>query len=626
MADTQTLAAPEHKALSLPLDQLVIGDDNPRAASGEDDDIAALATSIAAIGLVQPLIVIKRGGGYEVIDGRRRFLALKRLEADQAIPSDQTVPVMHVVQKHMAAGLAANIQRRAMTPVEIFKAVAALSRTIKSPDRIASVLGLEARTVRQYQALGGLPGDFLAALESGEVNFDMAKTLCQITDLERRAQFAEQAIAGELQAWQLRNILKAENRRSDEHLPQFLTEAAYVKAGGKVEGDLFDDYTFWITGEAVEQAFAAAMAPLSEALKARGLTEVDISLKSDHSESDVDLEDLVQIDDEARAEEFDSDWETRDEAFYAAWRDHIDTGTAESRTLVVDRLTELETLFLDAIPEDIRARLSVQITFGSMPVVTYRLPPVAEEGAVDDPAAGDADEAQTSGAGENAPDDKRTADEIGKRHLNPSGALKQRLSEIRTRVFAKDLVGRPDVALALLIAQLSGDLRAECRGASPLKISPTVFSTGIGNDVVRADADWKATSEAVDTLLTPAEGTGLIDHILSLSHADRMNCLAFLIAQCIDLSEPKQAYAGSPDLAFAAGIADTIGADPARHWTPDVTTLTGFTKGALVDIATTIGGVLDQSQKKMTLVTEVEQMTAEHAWVHPFVRLGDAGT
>ena len=89
-------------------------------------------------------------------------------------------------------------------------------------------------------------------------------------------------------------------------------------------------------------------------------------------------------------------------------------------------------------------------------------------------------------------------DDIGKRHLNPSGALKQRLSEIRTRVFAKDLAARPDVAIALLIAQLSGRLRDTCQGASPLKISPTVFSTGIGNDVVKEDTSWAATTEEVD--------------------------------------------------------------------------------------------------------------------------------
>ena len=107
MANTQTLAAPAHKALSLPLSQLSIGKDNPRADVAEDEDVAALATSIAAIGLVQPLIVIKRGGGFEVIDGRRRFLALKRLEIDGRLSSDQSIAVMHVTQKHMAAGLVA---------------------------------------------------------------------------------------------------------------------------------------------------------------------------------------------------------------------------------------------------------------------------------------------------------------------------------------------------------------------------------------------------------------------------------------------------------------------------------------------------------------------------------------
>lgn len=624
MADTQTLAAPEHKALSLPLSQLSIGKDNPRADVAEDEDVAALATSIAAIGLVQPLIVIKRGGGFEVIDGRRRFLALKRLENDGRLSSDQSIAVMHVTQKHMAAGLVANIQRRAMTPVEIFKAVSALSKSIKSPDRIAGVLGVEARTVRQYQALGALPADFLTALENREVSFDMAKTLCQITDLDRRAGFIEQALAGELQNWQLRNLLKAEKRRSDEHLPQFITETAYTKAGGKIEGDLFDDYTFWITGEAVKTAFADAVEPLFKAIAGRGLADVEVVVETDDPADCVDLEDLVELGDEPGEVDFDTTWETLESAVYEAWRDHVDTGTLESRSAVIAALEALHTFLLSAISGDIRARMTARIAFGSMPVVTYKLPDVETETAgtgsgTDLDAAEDVDAKKADEA-------VRMQDDIGKRHLNPSGALKQRLSEIRTRVFAKDLAARPDVAIALLIAQLSGRLRDTCQGASPLKISPTVFSTGIGNDVVKEDTSWAATTEEVDRLVTPPDGKDLIEHLLGLKDTDRLACLAVLVAQCVDLTEPRQAYVGSPDLGFAGAVAAKIGAEASKHWTPDTVTLTGFTKGALVDIAADLGSVLDESQKKMSLVSHVEDMTAEQAWVHPIVRLGDAGT
>jgi len=617
MPDTITLDAPEHTALALSLSQLIIGKDNPRANSEEDDDIDALATSISAIGLVQPLIVVKRSGNYSIIDGRRRFFAMKRLETNGSLSPDFAVPAMQVSQKHKAAGLVANIQRRAMTAVEIFTAVSALSKTIKSPDRIAGVLGLEARTVRQYQALGALPADFLSALENGQVGFDMAKTLCRIDDKARCRQFIDQALAGDLQTWQLKQILKAEKHRSDEHIAQFVTEPAYVEAGGKVEGDLFDDFAFWASPEALESAFQTAMAPLVEKFQSLGLGATHVSFVDQTPDSTVDLEDLVELEDEDAAQQFEAEWEAYETAYYAAWRDHFDTGTIESRSAVVDCLCDLYAFVLPVLPSETRADLKPHILFGSRPIVAFVSSDLVDT-EEDDPAQNDHEETD---AGNDQTDETEVVDQTGRRHLNPSGALSRRLNEIRTRVFAKDLVTRPDVAIALLIAQLSGQLRSHCKGASPLKISPTQFSVGIGNDVVETDTDWAEARRSIEALLTPEDGIDLIDHILRLSDPDRLSVITFLVADCVDLTEPHQEYAGKPDMAFAASIATKIEADPAKHWTPDTVTLTGFTKGALIDIAADLGTTLDSGLKKMSLVSEVEELTAEKAWVHPFVRL-----
>lgn len=617
MPDTMTLEAPEHVSLTLPLCQLVIGKDNPRANSEEDEDIAVLATSIAAIGLVQPIIVIKRSGKYAILDGRRRFLAMKRLEAEGGLSSDFTVPAMQVSQKHKAAGLVANIQRRAMTPVETFSAVSALSKSIKSADKIASVLGLEARTVRQYQALGGLPAEFLEALEAGHIGFDMAKALCRVDDPNRRRQFIEQALAGELRAWQLTQILKSEKHRSDEHIAQFVTEAGYVEAGGKVEGDLFDDYAFWLTPEAVETAFQTAMSPLVKKLQSLGLGETHVSSVDDVPDGSVDLEDLVVIDGENTAPEFESDWEARENAYYVAWQNHIDTGSIESRSDVVSALCELFEHVFEGVPEEARAELKPHILFGSMPIVVFVSPSAVASDDGADPAT---DVSESDGATETAETPEKV-DETGPRHLNPSGSLTQRLHEIRTRLFAKDLATRPDVALAFLIAQLSGGLRSRLKGASPLKISPTRFSVGNGNDVVKSDEEWASKRTSIEALLKPQDGVELIDHILSLTDGERMSILAFFVADCVDLCEPRNPHMGKPDIELATSIATMIDADPAKHWTPDTVTLTGFTKGALIDIAASLDTELESGLKKMSLVSEVEQLTTEKAWVHPFVSL-----
>ena len=45
-------------------------------------DIDSLAASVAALGLIQPLLVRENGDGYEIVAGQRRYLAMKKLNAE----------------------------------------------------------------------------------------------------------------------------------------------------------------------------------------------------------------------------------------------------------------------------------------------------------------------------------------------------------------------------------------------------------------------------------------------------------------------------------------------------------------------------------------------------------------
>ena len=54
-------------------------------------DLGSLAASIAALGLIQPLLVRSGGGSFEIVAGQRRYLAMKRLNAEGA-PDTDTLP------------------------------------------------------------------------------------------------------------------------------------------------------------------------------------------------------------------------------------------------------------------------------------------------------------------------------------------------------------------------------------------------------------------------------------------------------------------------------------------------------------------------------------------------------
>ena len=71
----------------IPLAQLKVSKLNVRRHGAKEID--SLAASIAALGIIQPLLVRSDGDGYEIVAGRRRYLAAKKLDADGAPDADK---------------------------------------------------------------------------------------------------------------------------------------------------------------------------------------------------------------------------------------------------------------------------------------------------------------------------------------------------------------------------------------------------------------------------------------------------------------------------------------------------------------------------------------------------------
>ena len=631
MPDTETLptretGAPTHTACTIALSQLVLAKDNPRAATDADEDIEALAVSILDRGILQPIIVTKAKSKYHIRDGRRRWLALKSLQAAGHIDGDYQVSAVEVPASYADAGLIANILRRPMSDAEIFRAVAALSKKIKSPERIGRALGLEVRTVRQFQALGALPEAVLAGLADETVDFDSAKLLCQIKDPARRAQFCEQVAAGDLAFYELQRLLRAGRRRSDEYICRFVTEDGYRAARGEIVEELFEDWAEWISPEAVEAAFVAAVAPVVQAVQAFNLANVRVGLAPDMPGEMVDITDLIELCDEAEAETINAAYQDVMSASQTAMQTHLADSTPETLKAAMTAFVAATRFVLDLVPEETRGGLTAIISFRYRLDISYHRAITELETAADEAGAGTASSASpesehsgadTSGSGPETDD----AAETGPRYLTPSKVLTGRLHEIRTRLLAKDLVGHADVALALLIAQLAGALGVRGRSSSPLLIGASVFSGERGNRVLEDDETWAATQTAVTEMLTPPDGVSILSHILDLEHGDKMNALAFLVARTLDLTLPTNAYTAAPDMEIASEIAGLIQADPSLHWTPDAETLGGYTKGALEDIADEIGGAPEGLAKKSDWIEAVETLTAEAGWLPPEVRL-----
>src|SRR5262245_11525900 len=69
-------ASPDIEMRILQVADIEVSDRNPRRTLRDMDELTA---SIAAHGLLQPLVVHRRGGRYELIAGHRRLEAIRRL-------------------------------------------------------------------------------------------------------------------------------------------------------------------------------------------------------------------------------------------------------------------------------------------------------------------------------------------------------------------------------------------------------------------------------------------------------------------------------------------------------------------------------------------------------------------
>ena len=142
------------EAATLPLDRLVPSKANRNA---KDEDLAGLASSIAAVGLLYPLIVRphpEQPGSFLIVAGERRFRALKRLKAESApciiVGEDGEAPdpdILRVVENH---------QRRNLEPLEEAAAIRALLDAGQDIETVARSLGRSRAWIARRSSLTGL--------------------------------------------------------------------------------------------------------------------------------------------------------------------------------------------------------------------------------------------------------------------------------------------------------------------------------------------------------------------------------------------------------------------------------------------------------------------------------------
>jgi ParB family chromosome partitioning protein len=168
----------------IPLTLIDPGSLQPRTIF-DDAKLEDLAKSIRANGVVQPVLLRRKGGRFELIAGERRWRAAQ-LAGLSKIPA-----VVRSVSddKILEIALIENIQREDLNPIEEARAYKKLIETLGlTQETVAERVGRDRSYVTNYLRLLKLPDDLQDLLQSGRISTGHARTLLGLDqpDIQRR--------------------------------------------------------------------------------------------------------------------------------------------------------------------------------------------------------------------------------------------------------------------------------------------------------------------------------------------------------------------------------------------------------------------------------------------------------
>ncbi|MEO0397877.1 MAG: ParB/RepB/Spo0J family partition protein [Pseudomonadota bacterium] len=166
-------------APKLPIEYLSPDPDQPRRLFNEDA-LSELAASIAARGVLQPILVRPKGPDhYEIVAGERRWRAAQKARLHE-------VPVIiRKLTDEQAAEIALieNVQRVDLNPVEEAQAYQRLAdHHGRTQEQIAKAVGKSRSHIANIMRLLSLPEQSLDALRGGDITMGHARALLATPD------------------------------------------------------------------------------------------------------------------------------------------------------------------------------------------------------------------------------------------------------------------------------------------------------------------------------------------------------------------------------------------------------------------------------------------------------------
>ncbi|WP_321266834.1 ParB N-terminal domain-containing protein [Alcaligenes faecalis] len=279
----------KHKAIELDPRKLIVSEKSQARKTAGQTPLPQLAGSIAAVGLLHALAVVKskKRGFHEVVAGGRRLQAIHHLLNDGRWPEGQLVACnLYDEENALLVSITENVQREQMHPADEFEAFAELIGQGKTIEDVAAAFGVTATVVRRRLQLGRVAPILMQAYRDNELPLDALMAYAMTDNQERQVQ-----VYSNLNMWDrksprvIRGMIE-EAMTANHRLVHFIGLDAYQAAGGGVTRDLFADEDdlngiYLIDRAVVERLALSKLQEAATDLTAQGWAWAEVTLDSE---------------------------------------------------------------------------------------------------------------------------------------------------------------------------------------------------------------------------------------------------------------------------------------------------------------------------------------------------------
>ena len=201
---------------SLPIASIVTNPDQPRK-SFDETQLSELSDSIKQNGVLQPILVRKKGDMYEFVAGERRYQASKLAGLKEIPAIVRDIDDAEVFQ----LALIENLQRSDLTPIEEARGYRQLLDTKGlTQEGLAKILSKSRSAIANTLRLMDLPQEVQDMMEEGQITAGHARAILAVPTEEGRIKLAQKVVAENLTVRQTENLAPLFSVTRDEIKPK----------------------------------------------------------------------------------------------------------------------------------------------------------------------------------------------------------------------------------------------------------------------------------------------------------------------------------------------------------------------------------------------------------------------